>query len=202
MNQKTSNSSKKSVQNKEDCYLTGQLLIAMPLMQDPRFHEAVILICSHDEQGAMGLIINKPLDSVNIYELLKQLDLEFSQKLSKESPIYFGGPVEIGRGFVLHSSEYTHKSSIKVTEDISLSSTSHVIQDALDGKGPENFLLALGYAGWGAGQLENEIKANGWITAKASLGIVFSKDRIHLWEHVLKINGINPDAMILGCGHA
>lgn len=187
--------------NGQYCF-AGQFLVAMPHMKDPRFHEAVVLLCGHDAQGAMGLIINKPLDSLELSEVLTQIGMELSENLPCNYPIFFGGPVEIGRGFILHSAEYDHETSVQLTEGVALSSTSKVIEDTIQGKGPEQFLLALGYAGWSAGQLEAEIKENGWITLPASLDLIFYKDKALLWHEVLMANGIRPDALTTQIGHS
>ena len=145
-------------------YFAGQLLIAMPTMSDPRFARTVVYMCAHNEDGAMGLVVNRLVESLNFPDLLAQLGIE-SGLLSDEIRIHFGGPVETGRGFVLHSSEYLQDTSMKVDDGIALTATVDILRDMASGQGPRRSLLALGYAGWGPGQLDQEIQDNGWLTA-------------------------------------
>jgi putative transcriptional regulator len=149
-------------------YLDGQLLIAMPGMADPRFDKSVIYLCAHSEQGAMGLIINKTTPMMSFGDLISQLDLAPEDAALEpppelmEMPVLFGGPVEQGRGFVLHTSDYfTDDSSLPVAENIALTATIDILRAMARGDGPERAVLALGYAGWAAGQLESEIQLNG-----------------------------------------
>ena len=154
-------------------YLDGQLLIAMPGMSDPRFDRSVIYMCAHSEQGAMGIIINKTTPMMSFGELLSQLDLTGDEPLEPpdalmQMPVLFGGPVEQGRGFVLHTSDYfTADSSLPVAENIALTATVDILRAMARGEGPEHAVLALGYSGWAPGQLENEIQHNGWLTCPA-----------------------------------
>ena len=154
-------------------YLTGQLLVAMPAMGDPRFSRSVIYMCVHNEEGAMGLIINKIADALSFQELLIQLDIK---KLSgaPQFPVHFGGPVDSGRGFVLHSSEYNRDGTIKVADGMALTATIDILQDIAEKRGPEKFLLALGYAGWGVGQLDSEIQQNAWLHVPADQELTLS----------------------------
>ncbi len=186
---------------KDDFYLTGQILVAMPQMQDPRFKSAVIFMCGHDEQGAMGIVVNKLIDSVTLADLLEQLDIARDIPLN-DLKVHYGGPVEIGRGFVLHSSDYLGENSVEITSDIALSASTNVLNDVVQGNGPDHLLLALGYAGWSSGQLENEIMQNGWLTLPADGSILFDKDPQTLWRRTLQKFGVDPDHLFAHTGHA
>ena len=142
----------------------GKLLLAMPGMGDPRFNRSAIYICSHDKEGAMGIAINQRVDGLSFAQLLSQLNIDTFP--SHEIPIHSGGPVETGRGFVLHTSDYFQSSTLKITDEISLSATVDILELLAKGEGPRKALLALGYAGWGGGQLEDEITRNSWLTVK------------------------------------
>jgi putative transcriptional regulator len=182
-------------------YLVGQLLVAMPQMTDPRFHESVILLCSHDENGAMGVVVNKVIDSLSFSDLLKQLNIALPSE-SNAPKIHYGGPVEIGRGFVLHSADYTSPTSKSVTKAISLSATTTIIEDCIQGQGPKQILIALGYAGWSAGQLESEIMKNGWLTVEADPSLIFSEDALSIWRRTLEKIGVTPENLSTFSGHA
>ena len=148
-------------------FLDGQLLIAMPGMGDLRFERSVIFLCAHSPEGAMGLIVNKPAPELCFADLLAQLKIPATIDL-KGTRVHFGGPVEHGRGFVLHTADYAvEESSLQVTDAFAMTATVDILQDIARGAGPRQALLALGYAGWGPGQLESEIQANGWLTAPA-----------------------------------
>ena len=182
-------------------YLTGQLLVAMPAMGDPRFSRRVIYMCVHNEEGAMGLIINKIADALSFQELLIQLDIK---KLggAPQFPIHFGGPVDTGRGFVLHSSEYNRDGTIKVAEGMALTATIDILQDIAEKRGPEKFLLALGYAGWGVGQLDSEIQQNAWLHVPADPELTFNQDNEGKWEHAIAKIGVNLSLLSGEAGHA
>jgi putative transcriptional regulator len=182
-------------------YLTGQFLIAMPQMKDPRFKEAVILVCGHDEQGAMGIVLNKLIESVKFEELIEQLDLSLENGIPPLK-IHYGGPVEIGRGFVVHSRDYESTTSVPITSDIALAASTAVLDDLMHGHGPQHVILALGYAGWSAGQLETEIMQNGWLTLPATVETVFHSSPTDLWHTVLALHGINPEHLFAHAGHA
>ena len=175
--------------------LTGKLLIAMPGMGDPRFDHSVVYICSHGEDGAMGLIVNKPSD-LRIKTLLEQLNIACRIPVVGERLVHFGGPVELSRGFVLHSADYdANLHSLHVAGDFSMTATLDVLEDIASGKGPLNSMLMLGYSGWGPGQLESEILANGWLTCDAAPEIVFGEDDGTKWTAALKSMGV--DALML-----
>ena len=189
-------------------YLDGQLLIAMPGMSDPRFDRSVIYMCAHSEQGAMGIIINKTTPMMSFGELLSQLDLAGDEPLDpppelRQMPVLFGGPVEQGRGFVLHTSDYfTADSSLPVAENIALTATVDILRAMARGEGPERAVLALGYAGWAPGQLENEIQHNGWLTCPADEELVFGLDFDERYTAALRKLKIDPAMLSSEAGHA
>jgi len=182
-------------------YLTGQLLVSLPHMPDTRFTHAVIFMCGHDEQGAMGLVLNKIIDTLSFTDLLKQLKIKPSTQ-TPSLPIFYGGPVEMGRGFVLHSADFMSDLSIMISKDFVLSATLDVIEAIAQGKGPQNKFLALGYAGWSAGQLEKELLNNNWLQVPADPKLVFSTNRQNLWKETFSKIGIDPEHLILDVGHA
>jgi putative transcriptional regulator len=172
-------------------WLTGQLLVAMPGMGDPRFLRAVIYVCSHGPSGAMGLIVNRLFGDADFPMLLEQLNID-SPSPPPDIPVQFGGPVEMGRGFVLHSSEYAREGTTRIDDAVSVTATIEIIQDIANGKGPERALMLLGYAGWGGGQLEDELKQNGWLTVGTDEDLLFDKDLETKWERAMAKIGISP----------
>ena len=182
-------------------YLTGQLLIAMPNMRDPRFTRTVIYVCAHNADGAMGLVVNRLVGSVTFPDLLKQLGID-TDATTREIRVHFGGPVESGRGFVLHSGEYHHDSTLQVAEQMALTATIDILQDMAKGRGPRRSLLALGYAGWGAGQLEAEIQSNGWLNVAADEQLVFDENLDNKWERAIAKLGVDPALLSSDAGHA
>ena len=183
----------------EDGWLTGQLLIAMPSMSDPRFERTVVYMCAHSEEGAMGLVINKSLESLSFTDLLEQLGVEDSEA---DMTILSGGPVETGRGFVLHSSDYDREGSLTVSDDIRLTATIDVLKAIAVGHGPQKRLLALGYAGWAPGQLEGEIQDNGWLTAPADDGILFDGALESKWSRAIAKLGVDASMLSSFAGRA
>lgn len=183
--------------------LTGQMLIAMPGMGDPRFERSVVYLCAHSPDGAMGLIINKPAQDIAFSDLLSQLDIAAPEP-KREIRVLFGGPVENGRGFVLHSTDYaTNDSTLNVTGDIGMTATLDILEDIALGRGPKTSVLALGYAGWGPGQLESEIVQNGWLTCDASDGLIFGEDETEgKWIAAIKSLGIDPLMLSAASGTA
>ena len=176
----------------EPSSLSGRLLVAMPGMGGPRFEQAVIYMCAHSEEGAMGLIVNKPAPEVSFADLLEQLKITRGPD-SREVRIYHGGPVEAARGFVLHSADYRSEgATMPVTDEIGLTATLDVLEELARGRGPSSSLLALGYSGWGPGQLESEIARNGWLTCAARSDLVFGRASEHKWTAALKSLGIDP----------
>ncbi|PCI38312.1 MAG: YqgE/AlgH family protein [Rhodospirillaceae bacterium] len=182
-------------------YFAGHLLVAMPGMPDPRFSKAVIYICSHTKDGAMGLVINQPMDEISLPELLKQLDIAPGEHANDIS-VQLGGPVEQGRGFVLHSSDYVHEGTLVVDNQLALTGTMEILKDIADGSGPQKSMLILGYAGWGPGQLDAEILDNGWLTVEADADLVFDHDLDAKWQHALGKLGIDLSLLSDTAGHA
>ena len=185
----------------EDIYLPGQLLIAMPSMTDPRFEKSVIYMCAHNSDGAMGLVINRAIDSLTFPELLEQLEIDPGSG-GDQIRVLFGGPVEQARGFVLHSPDYLQDASLVVDDNVVLTATIDILRAIADGTGPNNCLLALGYAGWGAGQLDSEIKSNGWLSVDADEDLVFGCDLDEKWERAMTKIGIDPRMLSDSAGHA
>jgi putative transcriptional regulator len=185
----------------EDGYLTGQLLIAMPNMRDPRFARTVIYLCAHSADGAMGLVINRLVGSVTFPDLLKQLGID-SGSATPEIRVHFGGPVESGRGFVLHSGEYLHDSTLRIADEMALTATIDILQDIAHGNGPRRSLLALGYAGWGPGQLDSEIQSNGWLHVAADENLVFDDSLDDKWERAIAKLGVDVSLLSGDAGHA
>lgn len=185
-----------------DAGLAGQLLIAMPGMPDARFAKTVIYMCAHSAEGAMGLVVNRVLDSLTFLALLEQLGIECRLPGMADIHVHFGGPVETGRGFVLHSSEYRRDATLVVNSDVALTATVDILRAIADGTGPRQHLLALGYAGWSAGQLDSEIRANGWLTAPADEALLFDDALDSKWERAMGKLGIDPRMLSDVAGHA
>lgn len=185
----------------EDGYLTGQLLIAMPTMGDPRFERTVIYMCAHSADGAMGLVVNKQADEIDFPELLNQLEIE-TEGIKNPIPVLVGGPVETGRGFVLHSLDYRQDSTLEVSDEVGLTATVDILRSIAEGEGPAHSLLTLGYAGWSAGQLDSEIQANGWLNVKADVSLLFDGDLGEKWDRAVRKVGIDPSFLSAEAGHA
>ena len=182
-------------------YLTGNLLIAMPQMEDPRFARTVIYLCAHTSEGAMGLVVNKLMDSVAFPDLLDQLKIDTGGD-EEEILVHFGGPVESGRGFVLHSADYVHDSTLVINDEVALTATIDILRSIAEGDGPKRSLLALGYAGWGPGQLDTEIKSNGWLHVAADSDLMFGPDQDAKWQRAMDKIGIDPRMLSEDAGHA
>ena len=181
--------------------LTGKLLVAMPHMGDFRFERSVVYLCAHSPEGAMGLIVNKPAQDLSLQDVLAKLDVQAESALAK-MPVYFGGPVETTRGFVLHSDEYSAcLDSLEVSDGFAMTATQDILEDIAAGSGPARALIALGYAGWGPGQLEQELVANGWLTAEPNAALVFGPDA-KKWEGAIRSLGIDPLALSTETGRA
>jgi putative transcriptional regulator len=182
--------------------LTGKLLVAMPGMGDPRFDQAVIYITAYSQEGAMGLIVNKPVPGLDLSDVLAQLDTD-TAAASGGLGVHMGGPVETGRGFVLHSDEYrSAMQTMPIAADFALTATLDVLEDIAAGKGPRQALLTLGYSGWGPGQLVAEIGQNGWLTCDASPGLVFDLPDAEKWTAALGSLGVDPLGLSATAGHA
>lgn len=172
--------------------LSGKMLIAMPSMGDPRFEKAVIYLCAHSEEGALGIVVNRRADSINRKDLLSQLQIECEPEREAE-PVHFGGPVETGRGFVLHSTDWTMpEATLEVDGVICMTATVDVLKAIAAGAGPRRSMIALGYAGWGEGQLEGELRDNGWLTCDGDEEIIFGDDDASKWTAALAKLGIDP----------
>lgn len=181
-------------------FLAGKLLLAMPGLDDQRFHRAVIFMCAHDEKGAMGLVVNHEHGEAEFPDLLEQLDLsgEIAAK-ARIMRVMKGGPVDPERGFLLHSPEFTRKETIAVGEGYAITGTVEALKDLAGGNGPERALFVLGYAGWGPGQLEQEIRSNAWLVAEPSPAVVFGADSESKWDMAVTGLGVHP-AMLSGEG--
>ena len=190
-------------------FLDGHLLIAMPSMADKRFARSVVYICAHSADGAMGIVINKLADEVSFRELLVQLDVVQARNEPHlpgqvdEVRVHRGGPVETGRGFVLHSSDFFLESaSLPIADGICLTATLEILRAIADGRGPDRALLALGYAGWAPGQLEFEIQSNGWLHSPADKAILFDDDVETKYDRALAKIGVEPGMLSMEAGHA
>ena len=183
--------------------LTGKLLIAMPQMMDPRFARSVVYVCAHSEnEGAMGLVVNKLFEALTMDELFTHLKLD-PGPLGRSRPVCFGGPVEPGRGFVLHTSDYfSADTSLPIDERVALTATLDILRAIAGGQGPRRSLLALGYAGWAPGQLDAEMQANGWLSAPADADLVFDPDFEGKWQRALGKLGIDLTLLSTEAGHA
>lgn len=181
--------------------LTNHFLIAMPTLDDPNFSKTVTYICAHNDEGAMGIVINRPMD-IDLSEVFKQMKIETAGNVSNSQAVYLGGPVHRDRGFIVHSPADDWESSIHVTEELAVSTSRDILEAIGAGTGPRNVLVALGYAGWGAGQLEQEMSHNAWLSGPASLGIIFDVPAENRWESAAQTMGIDLSAMSSDIGHA
>jgi len=189
--------------------LEGQFLIAMPSLREGPFARSVVYMCAHRDDGAMGLIINQRADEIDFAELLTQLDVVPAEPAIRLPPraksvrVVRGGPVETGRGFVLHSADYgSTDSTVKIAEDVCLTATIDILRAIAKGTGPAHAVLALGYAGWSSGQLESEILANGWLTCPADPDLIFDADDGSKYDRALAKLGVNLGMLSSDAGHA
>ena len=183
-------------------FFSGQLLIAMPGISDPRFERSLILVCAHDEQHAMGVAVNRPVEGLTFPDLLARLDIKSSIILPPDL-VLMGGPVERERGFVVHTDDYMGEHSLDVGEGLALTATREVLEAIATRKDqPRRAFLALGYAGWGEGQLENEIKENVWLTCPPDEALVFGADYDTKWTRALSKIGVDPDRLSTYAGRA
>jgi len=190
-------------------YLDGQMLIAMPAMNDERFTRAVIYVCAHSSEGAMGIVVNQPAANIKFPDLLVQLEvIPAAERIelptgSQTVKVLKGGPVETGRGFVLHSADFfIENSTLPIDEGICLTATLDILKAIAHGTGPHNAILALGYAGWAPGQLEQEIQQNGWLHCAADAELIFGGDVEHKYERALRKIGIDLGQLSSEAGHA
>jgi len=183
-------------------FFSGQLLIAMPGISDPRFERALILICAHDNEHAMGLALNRPIEGLTVPDLLDRLEIKSNITLPPDL-VLMGGPVERERGFVLHTGDYHGEHSLEVSADVALTATREVLEAMAGRNGaPSRSLLALGYAGWGAGQLEKEIKQNVWLTCEPDQDLIFDHDYDRKWSRALAKLGVDPERLGSAAGRA
>ncbi|MEQ8497445.1 MAG: YqgE/AlgH family protein [Gammaproteobacteria bacterium] len=181
--------------------LTNHFLIAMPTLADPNFSRTVTYICAHNEEGAMGIVVNRPLD-IELGEVLEQMELSTADPAVRTRPVYQGGPVHTDRGFVLHRPARDWNSTITVTADLGVSTSRDILEAISTGTGPSDSLVALGYAGWGAGQLEQEMADNAWLSGPANLAIMFETPAELRWERAAALIGVDLAAMSHDVGHA
>ena len=181
--------------------LTNHFLIAMPSLQDGNFFHTVTYICEHNDDGAMGIVLNRPSD-LRLLDLLPQLEINESIPEKCQQPIYIGGPVQIDRGFVLHSREKVWESTVSITDQIGITTSRDVLQSIAAGEGPEKSLIALGYAGWAAGQLETELSANAWLNGPADLETMFELPADRRWDAAAKLLGVDLNLLSGDTGHA
>jgi putative transcriptional regulator len=179
----------------------GQLLIAVPHMEDPRFRHSVIFMCSHSRSGAVGLVVNKLIDDMPFSDLLQQLDIERSER-ADAIRVHFGGPVEPGRGFVLHTQEYKIDGTTPVAGGMALTATTDILRDMAKGHGPQDCFLALGYSGWGPGQLDREIQDNGWLVVQPDRDLLFDPETETKWKRAYAKLGVEPGALSQTGGRA
>ena len=182
-------------------YLSGQLLIAMPKMLDPRFEKTVIYMCVHNADGAMGLIVNRPLEELSFSDLLDQMDIDCAD-CAADITVQYGGPVETGRGFVLHTRDYGHDGTITVNDQVALTATIEILKDMAANHGPRRAILTLGYAGWGPGQLDSEIQQNAWLNVPADDSLLFDTDIASRWERSIAKIGVDLSLLSGDHGHA
>ncbi len=181
--------------------LAHQLLVAMPGLNDGPFGRSVVYLCAHSHEGAMGIVINQRLEEVEFGDLLSQLSLPHSG-LRVEPTVHFGGPVETGRGFVLHSTDFLREDTVRITPGLCLTGTVDILKAISEGHGPARSIFALGYAGWAPGQLEAELMANSWLTVAADEDLIFNPNLANKWELALSRIGVSPVALSRDIGHA
>ena len=176
--------------SKREKSLAGKILIATPMVRDERFERSLIYVIAHSTQGAMGIIFNKVVESLTFPFLLSQLGIK-AAPITEKQRIHFGGPVETRRGFVLHSSDYNHNATVAIDDNICLTATIDIVRDIATLKGPKEYLLALGYAGWGRGQLENELSSTAWIEIPGNRDLIFSPNDHDKWQRAKDTLGFN-----------
>ena len=185
----------------QDGYLAGQMLVATPVNDSGCFQKSVVYIFAHSSEGAMGLIINQPLEMVDYASLLEGMDLP-QGAAEQKIPVFFGGPVERARGFVIHTSDYFRDFSLARSNELAVTASSAILGDIIEGRGPKNAALIVGYAGWSAGQLEAEIEANSWISVPATAQLMFGTDNELKWGTASKSLGVDMAFFSTTVGHA
>jgi putative transcriptional regulator len=182
-------------------YLTNQFLIAMPGLQDPNFHHTVTYICEHSPEGAMGIVVNRPMD-LRLEDILEQMQIPAKAGVPVDQIVYVGGPVAKDRGFVLHPADTRWDSTLQIAPEISITTSRDIIEAIAAGNGPTASLIALGYAGWGGGQLESEITQNAWLSSPPDLDILFHMPVDLRWRAAGRLLGVDLDSLTLSAGHA
>ncbi|EKV32576.1 UPF0301 protein YqgE [Caenispirillum salinarum AK4] len=185
----------------ESGYLVGKCLVAMPAMQDTNFSRTVVYVCAHTSEGAMGLVVNRTIDQLSFDDILEQMDIEPGVG-TQSIRVHFGGPVEAARGFVLHTADYRDEGTLPVDSNISLTATADVLKDIAKGSGPRRRLMVLGYAGWGSGQLDEELKENAWLICPPDEKLLFGEDNEAKWNTAMKLMGIDMSRLSDTAGHA
>ncbi|MCU7852555.1 MAG: YqgE/AlgH family protein [Candidatus Thiodiazotropha sp. (ex Monitilora ramsayi)] len=181
--------------------LTNHFLIAMPGLEDPNFFHTVTYICEHTSDGAMGIVINRPMD-LHLADIFEQLEIKISSTKISEQLVYLGGPVQSDRGFVLHDSSTEWNSTLKITSEISVTTSLDILEAIATDKGPAENLIALGYAGWGAGQLESELAQNAWLSGPAKSDIIFNRSSQERWQAAADLLGVDLNLLSSDTGHA
>ena len=181
--------------------LTNQFLIAMPALADPNFHRTVTYLCAHNSDGAMGLVINRPL-SISLGEVLGHMDIASSDSAVNQMPVFQGGPVQRERGFVIHRPPGDWDAVLNVGENIAVATSRDILAAIAQGEGPADTIVALGYAGWGAGQLEREVAENAWLSGPADTSIIFDVPYDKRWESAVRLLGVDLERLSADSGHA
>ena len=181
--------------------LTNHFLIAMPGLEDPNFFHTVTYICEHTDDGAMGIVINRPMD-LHLADIFEQLEIQVSSPMAADQAVYLGGPVQSDRGFVLHDSSTAWSSTLRVNPEISVTTSLDILEAIASGKGPAQSLIALGYAGWGAGQLESELAQNAWLSGPAESDIIFNRPSQERWQAAADLLGVDLNLLSGDAGHA
>ncbi|GAA0576555.1 YqgE/AlgH family protein [Caenispirillum bisanense] len=182
-------------------YLVGKCLVAMPALADSNFHRTVVYVCAHTAEGAMGLVVNRTIDQLSFDDILEQMGITPSVR-TDQIRVHFGGPVEAARGFVLHTADYRDDGTLPVDTNISLTATAEVLKDIAAGQGPRHSLMVLGYAGWGSGQLDSELKDNAWLICQPDEDLLFGDDNDSKWGLAMTRMGIDTGRLIDTAGHA
>lgn len=182
-------------------YLAGQMLVATPLITDSCFHKSVVYVFNHTDEGAMGLIVNQPLEMIHFSALIEGKEFP-DEAAQRDLPVYLGGPVEKTRGFVIHSTDYKSNASIMHDREIAITASSSILMDIVKNAGPKHAILTVGFAGWDAGQLEREIADNSWIHVPASSSLIFETDNEHKWGAASKLLGVDMNFYSTTVGHA
>lgn len=181
--------------------LTNHFLIAMPQLADPNFHQTATYICEHNQEGAMGLIVNRPLN-IQLTDVLEQMEIIATDPACANTPVFYGGPVQVERGFILHSPATAWESTVAVTDNLAITTSRDILVDIAEGRGPTQYLVTLGYAGWGAGQLEAELGQNAWLSGPADPAILFDVAVEDRWKRAAQDLGVDLNLLSGDSGHA